>query len=199
VFRTTGVNNDGQSKEVEFSPFYRLHRRTYAVYWDLYSRDEWTKKLEELAAERAKQQKLEAATVAFLQPGDPEREKAFNQQGEETTSDRVLDRAGRRAKKWFSFDLPVEAGKPMTLVATYNPEERAKRTFEILVDGRHVGEGAIERFPPGSPTGRFYDLDYRIAPELLKDKKKVTVRFQATGGNETATVFGIRIVRTDER
>jgi len=27
----------------------------------------------------------------------------------------------------------------------------------------------------------------------------VTVRVQATGGNETATVYGIRIVRADER
>ena len=57
----------------------------------------------------------------------------------------------------------------------------------------------IERFPPGSPTGRFYDVDYKIPAELVKDKKKVTVRFQVDGGNETATVFGIRIVRADER
>jgi DUF1680 family protein len=194
VFRTVGVG-----KEVEFSPFYRLHRRTYAVYWDLYNRDEWTRKLAELNAERAKQQKLEAATVAFLQPGEPEREKAFNQQGEETVvADRVLGRAGRRARKWFSFDLPIESGRSMKLVVTYNPEERSKRTFEILVDGQRVGEGTIERFPPGSPTGLFYYLDYKIPSELVKEKKKVTVRFQSTAGNETATVFGIRIVR-DER
>jgi len=201
VFRTVGVgrNNDNQAKEVKFSPFYRLHRRTYAVYWDLYNRDEWTKKIAELTAARAKQQKLEAATVAFLQPGEPEREKAFNQRGEETEADRVLGRAGRRARKWFSFDLPVESGTPMMLVVTYNPEERSKRTFEILVDGQRVGEGMIERFPPGSPTGRFYDLEYKIPSELVKEKKKVTVRVQATGGNETAMVYGIRIVRADER
>jgi hypothetical protein len=201
VFRTAGVgrDNDGRAREVAFSPFYRLHRRTYAVYWDLYSSDEWTKKIGELAAEGAKQQKLEATTVVFLQPGDVEKEKAFNQQGEETVSERVMGRAGRRAKKWFSFDMPVEPGKPMTMVVTYNTEERAKRSFEILVDGQRVGEGTIERYPPGSPTGRFYDLNYRLAPEVLKDKKKVTVRFQATGSNETATAFGIRIVRADER
>ena len=87
----------------------------------------------------------------------------------------------------------------MALVVTYNPEERSKRTFEILVDGQRVGEGLIERFPPGNPTGRFYDLDYNVPVQLVKEKKKVTVRFQATGGNETATVFGIRTVRADER
>ena len=67
VFRTLGVgrSTDGQTNEVEFVPFYRLHRRTYSVYWDLHTNESWTKKLEELQAERAKQEKLEAATVAF--------------------------------------------------------------------------------------------------------------------------------------
>jgi hypothetical protein len=201
VFRSVGVGRktDGQASEVEFVPFYRLHRRTYAVYWDLYDADSWTKKLEELAAEKAKRQKLEAATVAFVQPGDLEKEKEFKQQGEETTPDRVLGRAGRRAKKWFSFELPVESVNSMALVLTYNPEERAKRSLEILVDGQRIGEAVIERYPPGSATGQFYDRDYRIPADLVKDKKKVTVRFQASGGNETATIFGVRMVRADER
>jgi len=29
---------------VDFVPFYRLHRRTYGVYWDLYTPAEWEKK-----------------------------------------------------------------------------------------------------------------------------------------------------------
>ena len=48
----------------------------------------------------------------------------------------------------------------------------------------------------GQSDRLFYDVDYKIPAELVKDKQKVTVRFQATGGNETATVFGLRIVRT---
>jgi len=195
VFRTVGV---GQPSEVEFVPFYRLHKRTYSVYWDLYDAGAWTKRLDELAAEKVKRQKLEAGTVAFVQPGDAE-EKQFNQQGEDTAPDRVLGRIGRRSRKWFSFDLPVEPGKAMALVLTYNPEERAKRSFEILVDGQRIGDGVIERYPPGSPTGRFYDVDYKIPAELVKDKKKVTVRFQASGGNETATIFGVRMIRADQR
>ena len=77
----------------------------------------------------------------------------------------------------------------MALVVTFSTEERAKRSFEILLDGQRIGEGTIERYPPGSPPGRFYDVDYKIPAELVKDKQKVTVRFQSTGGNETATVF----------
>ena len=72
VFRTVGVGRvvDGSEKELEFVPFYRLHRRTYGVYFDLYSNDAWKKKLDELAVERTRQQKLEAATIGFVQSGD---------------------------------------------------------------------------------------------------------------------------------
>jgi hypothetical protein len=201
VFRTAGVgrSTDDQASEVQFVPFYRLHRRTYSIYWDLYTSESWTRKIEELNAERTRQQKLEAATLVLLQPGIPEKEKSFNPKSEESVPDRVSGRVGRRARKWFSYELPVDSAKSMALVLTLNPEERAKRTFEILVDGQRIGDGAIERYLPGSPTSRFYDVDYRIPSELVKDKQKVTVRFQATGGNETATVYGVRMVRAEER
>lgn len=201
VFRTSGVGRttDDQAKEVEFVPFYRLHRRTYGVYWDLYSPLDWTRKIEESAAEKAKLQKLEAATVAYVQPGDAEIEKAFNQQGEESTPDRNHGRTGRRARKWFSYDLPLNSTGPLSLIVTYTTEERAKRSFDILIDGQRVGEGTIERYPPGSATGRFFDVDYKIPADLVKDKKKLAIRFQASGGNETAGVFGIRIIRADEK
>jgi uncharacterized protein len=201
VFRTVGVGRSAEDKasEVEFVPFYRLHRRTYSVYWDLYTNEGWARKIEELTAERARQRKLEAATIVFLTPGDPEKEKSFNPKSEESSPDRVLGRIGRRSKKWFSYELPVDASKPLALVVTLNPEERAKRSFEILVDGQHIGKGAVDRFQPGSPTGRFYDVGYNIPAELVKDKQRVTVRVQSTGGNETAAVYGIRIVRAEER
>ena len=161
--------------------------------------DGWTRKIEELNAARARQQRLEAATIALVSPGDAEKEKTFDLKSEESNVDRIMGRAGRRSKKWFSVELPVEPAKPLALVVTLNPEERAKRSFDVMVNGQKIGEGAIERFPPGSPTGRFYDVDYKIPAELVKDKQKVTVRFQATNGNETATVFAVRLVRAEER
>lgn len=193
-FRTAGV---GREQDVELVPFYRLHRRTYSVYFDLFTPAEWEKKAAELLAARERQQKLEAATVAFVQPGEMQPERDFNQQGEETQPVRTAGRAGRSARKWFSFDLPVDPAHPLKLIATYHGEERANRSFEILVDGVRVGEQKIERHRPGSPTKRFFDVEYAIPAEVVKGKQKVTVRFQATGGNETAGVFGVRLVRAE--
>jgi hypothetical protein len=199
-FRTDGVGrvigSAGRSaSDVDLVPFYRLHRRTYSIYWDLFTPPEWEKKQAEYAAEQERQRKLEAATVAFVQPGEtqPERDYAY-QGGEGATVSRVSGRVGRRASTWFSFDLPVEQANPMALVVTYFSDEqrRGALTFEILVNGQRLAEQTIARTSPA----RFYDLQYAIPPELVRGKEKVTVRFQATEGNEIATVFGIRMIRT---
>jgi len=197
AFRATGRLLAGDDREVTLVPFYRLHRREYAIYWDLYTADQWLKKTAEFTAEQKKQAQLEAATVAFLQPGDAQKEKEFNQQGEETTIDRFLGRTARRGKKWFSFDLPIDATHPVVLILTYHSEERAKRAFEIFVDGRRVGEQTIERSPPGSAAGKFFDVEIKLPADLIKDKKKVTIRFQSVGTNEIAAVYGIRMIRED--
>src|SRR5439155_8421630 len=138
-----------------------------------------------------------AATISFVQPGDAQKEKEFNQQGEESTLDRAAGRPGRRGRKWFSFDLPVEPDHSLAVIATYFSEERGKRTFEILADGQHIGEQSIERSPPGSATGRFFDVEYKLPAALLTGKTKITVRFSAKGGNEIAAVYGVRVIRAD--
>jgi uncharacterized protein len=195
-FRTAGV---GRENDIDLVPFYRLHRRTYSIYFDLFTPDEWEKKAGELLAAGERRRKLEAATVAFVdQPGEVYSERDFNQRGEDTSPVRIGGRPGRSARKWFSFDLPVDAAQPLKLIVTYHGEERATRTLEILVDDTRIGEQRIERHRPGSPTKSFFDVEYSIPAELVKGKQKVTVRFQATGGNETAGVFGVRLVRADQ-
>jgi uncharacterized protein len=189
-FRTDGV---GKDRDVDFVPFYRLHRRTYAIYWDLFTPQEWDQRAGELAAERERQRKLEAATVGFAQPGEMQAERDANMQGEDTEPLRLQGRAGRRGAKWFSFDLPVDPAHPMALVVTYNHDEWQQRKFEILVDGVRVGEQTIERRGPM----RFFDVEYAVPAELLKGKQKVTVKFQAGPGSEIGTVFGIRMIRAD--
>jgi uncharacterized protein len=187
----------GRDQDVELVPFYRLHRRTYSVYWDIFTPAEWEKRKVEIAAEREKQRQMESATLGYVQPGETLLERDFNQQGEETSSVRVQGHPGRMSKKWFSFDMPVDPAHPMKLLVTYHGEERQKRTFEILVDGTRVGEQTLERFRPGSSSGRFFDVEYAIPAELVKGKQKATVRFQATGSNETGSVFGVRTIRAD--
>jgi hypothetical protein len=196
VFRTSGVafalDESKGAREVELAPFYKTHRRTYAAYWDLFTSAEYAARLTEIAAERARQQKLAAASIAFVPAGDTDAEKAFNLQGQDTATLRADGRPGRRGTKWFSYDVPIEASKPITLVATYNSDNRRPRTFDLFVDGARVAQQTF----PQSSVSRFVDVEYALPPDLVRVKQKVTVRFEATGGNEIAAVFGLRVIRS---
>jgi DUF1680 family protein len=192
-FQSVGV---GRDKDVQFVPFYRLHERTYAVYWDTFTPAEWDQKSADYAKQQAREEKLKLATVGFAQPGQMQSERDYNMQSsapEDSSVEQTMGRYGRRGTKWFSFDLPVDPEHPMTLVCTYNSDEWRKRTFDVLVDGQKVGNQTIE----ARGETKFYDVEYKIPASVVEGKKKVTVRFEATEGNEIGAVYGIRIFRAD--
>ena len=189
IFTSSGVGREG---DVQLAPFYRLHNRTYAIYWDLFTPVEWQAEAAKIAEERQRLARLEAATVSFVQPGEMQPERDFNQQGEDTGPRRVSGRAGRSGRKWFSFDMPSDGTQPLKLIVTYNSDEWRNRTFDILVDGQRIASQKVERQLPG----RFFDVEYVVPAALALNKTKITVRFEATGGNEIATVFGVRLIRS---
>ena len=177
--------------DVEFSPFYSMHRRSYTAYWDLLSAADMKARAADLAAERERMRALEAATIAHADPADREGEKKFNQQGVETSVIRTDGRSGRRAIQWFSYDLPVSGSTPLALVATYNGDQRRPRSFDVLVNGTRVGSET----QPQSSLSRFYEKEYAIPAALLSDRTTLTVRFEATNGLEVTPVFGVRLIR----
>jgi hypothetical protein len=189
-FRTDNV---GRDRDVDFIPFYRLHRRTYGIYWDLFTPAEWDARAAEIAAQREKQRQLEAATVGYVQPGEMQAERNANMQGEDTEPARVMGRPGRRGTKWFSFELPVDPAHPMRLIVTYNQDEWQDRTFDVLVDDTRVGQQAIARRGPM----QFFDVPYDVPAEVVQGKQRVTVKFQAAQGHEIGAVYGIRMIRAD--
>ena len=84
-----------------------------------------------------------------------------------------------------------------TLWVTYGGDGRRKSSFDIFVDGQKIGDHAE---PPRSPDqeDQLANVDYVIPSDLTAGKKKVTVRFVATNGNEIRGVFGIRTVRGEQ-
>jgi len=194
VFRTVGA---GRDRDVDLVPFYRLHRRVYAAYWDILTPGKWAERAAAIKAAEEARRKLESATVAFAQPGQMQSERDFNQQGGKTSPVQLRGRYGRRAVDWFSFDLGVDPSAPMSLIVTYSRDERADRAFAVLVDGRKVGDERIARRSPQEEEV-FFDVAYPVPAEAVAGKRKVTVRFEGMDGLETASVFGIRIVRTEK-
>ncbi|MBX6331337.1 MAG: glycoside hydrolase family 127 protein [Gemmatimonadaceae bacterium] len=199
-FRTKGVGREphanGAAHDVELVPFYRLHERTYAAYWTLFTPAEWEAKKGEYAREEERQRALEAASVAFVQPGDPAAEQANGyRSGENIHPAFMQGRRGRAGRSWFSYDLAVDPAHAMAIVVTYYSADRrsSPADFTIQVDGTSVGDQHIDRTDPG----RFFDVTYPVPPALVQGKTKVTVRFEAKPGSQIAAVFGVRMVRAD--
>jgi hypothetical protein len=181
-------------QEITFVPFYQLAQHKYGIYWDVYTPAELAKVSPNVAMLAAQQQKLQAITISYAQPGMMQPETDHNFQGEASTPVTVNDQPGRKGSGWFSFDMGVDPTKSLSLLVTYNGGETAKRTFDILVDGSKL---ASETVNAGTAASKFNDVTYKLPADLVKGKEKVTVRFQATGGNEIAGVFGIRVTKAD--
>jgi DUF1680 family protein len=193
-FRTDGVGrsltNPQALTDVTFAPFYRTHRRTYGIYWELVTPTQWQERLTTITPEEQRH-RLEAATVGYAQPGEMQAERDFNYQSSiERAVESIDTRGGRGGSGWFSFDLPVNPDSPMALIVTYNSSRQEGAEFDILIDGTRIGSQPAE-----SSAGGFFDIEYAVPRNLVRGKEKVTVRFEATGDNRIATVFGIRIIR----
>jgi hypothetical protein len=113
-----------------------------------------------------------------------------NQQGEQSSVVHTDGRAGRRASKWFSYDLPLGDRPPDALVVSYNRDNRRARSFEVIVEGQTL---ASEKFDFDSAS-RFFDREYALPPALVKGRTRLTIRFQSTGTLEVAPVYGLRLI-----
>jgi len=181
----------------EFVPFYQLHKRTYSTYWDLFTPEEWEEEKAAYAVEAERIRRLEAATVAYVQPGQMALEGDFNfQGGEGSRTGSMMGRSGRQARDWFSYDLAVEPAHPMALVLTFYSDDRrtAPATFEVLVDGQRIAVQEVGRTSPRE----FFDVTHAIPAELVRGKSTVTVRFQAQEDSQVARIYGVRMIRADE-
>jgi hypothetical protein len=183
--------------DVALTPFYRTQRRRYSVYFDVVTPADFDARVAALAAERERRRALEAATVAFVQPGAADDGK-FNYQSDPANRQvaRTNGRSSRAGAGWFSWDLPVDPSTPMAIVVTYFNDIGVPPTagsFQILVDGQVVGT-----YVPDANASGFFDARYAVPAEATRGKSKVTVKFQATGNRGIAPVFGVRIIRSNQ-
>jgi hypothetical protein len=187
--------------DVVLTPFHRTHRKSYSVYFDVVGPAEFDARVAAVAVERERVAQLEAATIAFVQPGTPESEARYGYRSE--PADRLVQRGGGRTARagagWFSYALPVEPGA-MSLVVTYRNEPGVpppQSDFEIAIDGV-----VVAKFTPNADAWEFYDIRYALPAGTFRDTQQVTVRFRAIGSGTTARiapVFGVRMIRETGR
>ena len=75
---------------------------------------------------------------------------------------------------------------------TYHKDNRRIRTFDVFVSGQRVASQTLD----ARSESRFFDVEYPLPSSLVAGRQNVTVRFEATNGNEIGGVFGVRTIRT---
>jgi hypothetical protein len=183
----------GKPFDVKLVPFYKMYDQHYSVYWDYFTPEEWLRLQGEYESEKKRQKELDDKTIDNLRVGEmqPERDHSLKASEKSYVSD-ALGRKGREARggAYFSFELKVDATVKNSLMFTYIGDDRGRK-FDILVEGTKIATVEWE----GGKTGKFYDMEYPIPDELIKEKTKITVRVEANYSKTAGRVFGVRLIK----
>ncbi len=190
VFQTSGT---GRPDDMNLIPFYKMHDQKQIVYWDIFNGDEWEEKREAYEEEVQRLRELEERTVDALRLGEMQPERNHQLKGENTGVGEYAGRKFRDAPNggWFSFKMKNTPDSPVELHTTYYGSDGGNRKFDILVDGQLIATEHLEAEKPGE----FVDYIYKIPFELTKNKKLITVKFQAHKENIAGAAFESKLIK----
>jgi DUF1680 family protein len=178
-FRTAG-----QPTDITFMPLNEVVGETYGVYWPIVRKG--SPRHQKLLVEEQVRHKRDARTVDRIIANDSASESAHNLKGLNHAAGPFRNRGWRHAPDgWFSWDLKVLPDVPMILCCTYWGSDVPPRKFDILIDEKVIATQSLDRNRPDE----FFDIEYKIPPELTTGKDKITVKFRAHKGNTAGGVF----------
>jgi hypothetical protein len=187
------TKNVGKPFDVTLTPFYQNTDNHYSVYWDFFTNADWTARQAEYEAEKKHAQQVEAQTIDNFRIGEmqPERDHNLKFTGQSYV-DEAYGRAGREVRKdgFFTFEMKVEPNQQTALLFTYIGDDK-NRSFDILVNDVKITSVELQ----GGTTGKFFDEEYAIPADLLKDRSKIEVKVLSTNGKTAGRVFGVRTIR----
>jgi hypothetical protein len=186
-FKTTAL---GQPHDVTLEPLYRIVDERYTVYWNVYSPATWNERSRELAAADTRRKEHERRTIDVVRVDDAQSERDHGLESNGATDGYFEGRRTREARGgWFSYRLKIVPGQPVALVCTYRGSEGRRRVFDILVDGEKVATEALEYHPAEE-----LDREYALPEPLTRNKREVTVRFQAQTDATAGALIDARTV-----
>ncbi|MDF2192792.1 glycoside hydrolase family 127 protein [Paraflavitalea sp. CAU 1676] len=192
------VNNfavQTSNRSITLSPLYNIYDERYAVYWNFFSKEAWKEQEVAFEQERRAAEALDKRTLDNMRIGEMQPERDHDFAGERTNTGEVDGIRWRDAVNggWFSFALETKGATAAVLQTAYWKGDGGGRDFDILVDGVKI---ATEQLKVRGQSGT-YSIEYPIPATLLKDKSKVTVKFQALPGKTAGGLFGCRLLKAE--
>ncbi len=190
------LKNVGKPFDAKLVPFYKTYNQYYNVYWDYFTKEDWVARQAEYEADKKREKIIEDRTIDIMRLGEmqPERDHHLEASENSFASD-ALGRMGREARRggFFSFDIKVNPVVPNSLLCTFLGDDK-NRAFDILIDS--VKLASVEW--NGGQTGKFYDKEYPLPADMIKDKTKITVRIAAVTSKTAGRIFGCRTIKSSD-
>ncbi len=178
-----------QFKNLQLIPFYRVHDTRYMLYWPISSRDSVSQKETELAGMDDTYLKLAPRTIDEVSPGEQQPEADHAMAAEKSETGVFRNRHWRNAKGYFSYNMRLTPAAK-TLGITYYGRETA-REFDIYINGTKLAGVMLD----GSGPDAFVTKEYVIPETIKANTRNAIVKFVATDGNTTASIYDVRLLR----
>lgn len=190
TFYTKGT---GQPFDITLTPFYKNVNNYYSVYWDFFTNDAWNARKSEYEAEKKYQNAIDESTIDNFRIGEmqPERDHDLKT-SEQSYIDNALGKSSREVRNngFLSFTMKVLPNEATTLLCTYLGDDK-NRSFDIFIDSIKIASVELK----GKEAGKFYNEEYTIPLEAIKNKNTIHVMIQGTNGKTAGRFFGVRTIK----
>ncbi|MCQ2089874.1 MAG: glycoside hydrolase family 127 protein [Fibrobacter sp.] len=176
-------------------PFYEVHDARYMMYWMVLTDPAI---LEKLKKEQEEALALDDKTVDKVAPGEQQPEADHRMQKENSSTGNHQGEFYRDAGQcsggdggFISYELETNSEDSLDLMVRYWGNEGCNRAFDIMIDDKKL---ASENISNKWKKDEFVNVKYPIPDEMVKGKKVITVKFQASTGM-VGGIFGVRLLR----
>lgn len=175
-------------KNLLLMPFYKVHDTRYVLYWPVTSKDSIGQKERELEMLDERYVKYANRTVDVVTPGEQQPETDHSLSAEKSATGTFENRHWRSASAYFSYKMRMTPGVKSLYIA-YNGKEK-DRDFDIYIDDVKIAHVKLDQSGTDDLVGKEYSV-----PEQLKANKSVTIKFLASPGSQTASIYDVRLLR----
>lgn len=179
---------------MELEPFSGIHDARYMVYWMALTDKQYGSYLDSLAAVEKANLALQNRTVDAVAPGEQQPEADHAMQASRSRTGTNQDRFFREATNGghFSYSLATAGETSLLLLVRYWGAEWGAKKFDIYIDDQKlVTEDVTGRWN----QSKFFDVEYAIPQEMVKDKTNIRVKFGAANGASAGPVYAVRLVK----
>lgn len=188
-FSTSGLVYPEHFKNLELQPFYKIHEKRYAIYFDTETPEGLEKRKQELENKQKEEAYLRSITLDYIAPGEQQPESDHGIESKDSNSGVHQNRHWRDARGWFSYNLKNRGNEAKAIRITYYGKDKG-RQFKILLNGKLIASPELN----GTEGDNFFDVDYDLPKDIVEQNKILNLRFEAMPNSTTAGIYGIRLI-----